>query len=109
MGSPSIPEPIAAFIVAVNTGDEKAFLGAFAAGGAVDDWGRAFTGRAAIKKWSDIEFLGAKGTFTPERVTVDDQQITVVGDWRSTHANGRSSFRFDLAVNKITLMTIREG
>lgn len=47
---------------------------------------------------------------TPERVsTGDDGTITVVADWRSTHANGLSSFAFEVAGDKIAKMTIREG
>ena len=32
-----------------------------------------------------------------------------VDDWRSTHANGRSAFTFDVAGDQIAKMTIREG
>src|SRR5699024_9873689 len=34
---------------------------------------------------------------------------TVVGDWRSSHANGPSKFSFDLEGEKIAKMTISEG
>lgn len=104
-----IPEPVASFIEAVNRHDEQAFLDAFTAEGSVDDWGRVFTGRDAIKGWSDGEFIGATGTLTPETVTIDAGVVTVIGDWRSTHANGRSSFAFETAGEKIARMTIREG
>ena len=45
MAAPTIPEPVASFITAVNDHDEQAFLDAFAPDGTVDDWGRDFTGR----------------------------------------------------------------
>lgn len=45
-----IPEPVASFIAAVNRHDGEAFLAAFTADGVVDDWGRAFPGRDAIKR-----------------------------------------------------------
>ena len=105
----TIPEPVAAFIDAVNRHDEAAFLDAFTTDGAVDDWGRIFTGRGEIKAWSDKEFIGATGILTPEEVTTAGQEITVVGDWRSSWANGRSRFTFAIAGDKITTMTIREG
>ena len=104
-----IPEPVATFITAVNAQDEKTFLDAFADDGYVDDWGTRYNGRTAIKTWSDREFLGATGTLTPERVSRDDDTITVIGDWRSSFANGLSSFRFAVSGNKIASMTIREG
>lgn len=65
--------------------------------------------RAAIKKWSDEEFIGARGILTPEEVSDDGDVVTVVGDWRSNHANGRSSFTFDVDGDSISRMTIREG
>jgi len=109
MTAPTVPEPIAGFIDAVNRHDEQAFLDAFTPDGSVDDWGRVFTGRDEIKAWSDNEFIGARGTLAVEEVGDADGTVTVVGDWRSTHANGRSRFDFEVAGDLITRMTIREG
>lgn len=105
----TIPEPVASFVEAVNAQDEQAFLDAFTDDGFVDDWGRIFTGREEIKGWSDEEFLGADGTLTPQETTVDGLLVTIVGDWRSTHANGLSRFTFDVKGDRIGSMTIREG
>ncbi len=104
-----LPEPVASFVDAVNRHDEQAFLDAFTADGFVDDWGRVFTGRDAIKGWSDGEFIGAHGTLTPQEVTVDGDRVTVLGDWASTHANGLSQFTFDVTGDLLDSMTIREG
>ena len=109
MTSPRIPEPVASFIETVNRHDDAGFLDAFTDGGAVNDWGREFTGRDAIKRWSDGEFIGSNGILTPEEVTVDGTAITVIGDWRSNHANGRSRFQFLTAGDKIARMEISEG
>lgn len=105
----TMPEPVASFVDAVNNHDEAAFLGAFDDTGFVDDWGRIFTGRDEIKGWSDNEFIGADGTMSPQRVTVDGDVVTVIADWRSTHANGLSKFEFATAGDKLASMTIREG
>lgn len=105
----TIPEPVASFLDAVNRHDEDAFLDAFTQTGAVDDWGRTFTGRDQIKAWSDKEFIGSRGTLAVEEVDVDDGTVTVIGDWRSNHANGRSKFVFDIDGNQLAKMTIREG
>lgn len=109
MTTVQIPEPVASFITAINGQDEDAFIGAFTPTAFVDDWGTKYDGLAAIKTWSDRELLGAKGTFTPERVTQDGATITVIGDWRSSFANGFSLFRFTLEGDKIASMTIRAG
>ncbi|GAA3283059.1 nuclear transport factor 2 family protein [Nesterenkonia halobia] len=109
MAAPTIPEPVASFLAAVNRHDEQAFLDAFAPDGAVDDWGRTFTGREQIKTWSDKEFIGSHGTLTVEEVDTAGDTVTVIGDWRSNHANGRSRFVFDVHGDKLAKMTIREG
>lgn len=109
MPDQTVPEPVRSFLDAVNRHEEATFLDAFTEGGAVDDWGRVFTGREQIKGWSDEEFIGANGTLTVEEVEVTGAEVTVVGDWRSTHANGRSRFTFEVAGDRIAKMTIREG
>ncbi|WP_132992086.1 nuclear transport factor 2 family protein [Gordonia zhaorongruii] len=105
----SIPAPIAGFIDTVNKHDEQGFLDAFTDNGFVDDWGRVFGDRAAIKAWSDKEFIGATGTMDVQEVTVDGDTVTVVADWRSTHANGLSTFVFVVDGDKIQSMTISGG
>lgn len=109
MTEQTLPEPIASFLEAVNAHDESAFLAAFAEHGAVDDWGRIFTGREQISTWSDREFIGAQGTLAVEEVESAGSTITIVGDWRSHHANGRSRFVFEVDGDAIMTMTIREG
>lgn len=74
-----------------------------------DDFGRTFRGRRAIKTWSDKEFIGARGVLTPEDTAVAGGTVTVIGDWRSTHANGRSRFVFQIIGDTLASMTIREG
>lgn len=105
----TLPEPIALFVAAVNRQDHATFLASFTDDGFVDDWGTTYAGRPAITQWSNREFLGAKGTLTPESASQTGDAITLIGDWRSSFANGRSSFRFDMVGNKIASMTIREG
>ncbi|MEU6697875.1 nuclear transport factor 2 family protein [Pseudonocardia sp. NPDC046786] len=108
--STQISDPVvAAFVATVNRHDREGFLDAFADDGVVDDWGRTFTGREAIAAWSDREFIGSSGVLTPEEVRESGGAVTVVGDWRSTHANGRSSFEFRTDGARIASMTIREG
>ncbi|GAB3354059.1 nuclear transport factor 2 family protein [Amycolatopsis echigonensis] len=109
MSEVEIPEPVASFVDAVNRHDDAAFLDAFTENGVVDDWGRSFSGRQKIKEWSDVEFIGSRGILTPEEVTASGDTVTVVGDWRSNHANGRSKFVFEVDGDRLAKMTIREG
>ena len=102
-----VPEPVLAVLHAANNGDVEAFLGCFEEGGVVDDWGREFAGRDAIRRWSDAEFIGKQVTLA---VTAVEQQggLTVVSaEVGGTGFNGPSHFSFDVDGPKVTRMTIR--
>ena len=101
-----LPQPVATFIDSVNGGDTMAFLDSFTPNGVVDDWGRRFTDREAIRAWSDAEFIGADGRMTVTKVANDGNTSVVTADWRSKHANGLSRFVFTLAGEKIARMEI---
>ncbi len=105
----SVPEPVASFLAAVNTHDENAFRDNFTQDSTVDDWGQVVVGRRDIEKWSEKAFIGSSPTFVPDDLRLDDGLITVVGDWRSNHANGPSRFDFEIDGGQITKMTISEG
>ena len=109
MSIPEIPEPIASFFTAVNNHDNQAFLDAFLAEGVVDDWGLIIVGRDNIDQWSTTAFIGSKPRFSAEQAITANGRVTVIGEWRSTHANGPSRFDFDLVEGKIEKMTISEG
>lgn len=105
----NVAEPVASFLAAVNAHDRQAFRDTFTQDSVVDDWGQVITGRDSIEKWSDTAFIGSQPHFTVERTSITDGTVTVIGDWRSTHANGPSRFDFDIDGDRITMMTISEG
>lgn len=109
MTTPTIPEPVASFLDRVLAHDETAFDVSFSADPVVDDWGRVLTGLDEINAWSEKEFIGSSPSLDITDISTVEGAVTVVGEWRSTHANGPSSFRFDLDGDTITRMTIREG
>ncbi|MFF1573270.1 nuclear transport factor 2 family protein [Leifsonia sp. NPDC058292] len=112
-----VPAPVLAAIDAANSGDLDGFLDAFAPNGSVDDWGRVFTGREQVRRWSDAEFIGA-------HVTLDELSYTTVdGDGHPGEAaapvavavsaqvggdgfNGPSTFTFAVGPDGIDRMTI---
>lgn len=106
MSQVRLPDPLSAFVEAVNRGDSEAFLAFFAADGAVDDWGRRFEGHKGIRRWSDGEFIGAKGTFTPVAVREEGGVVTVTADWASEVFTGRSDFVFSFEDGLIKEMRI---
>lgn len=104
-----LPPHLSNFFDAVNQQDEVAFLDSFRFDGVVDDWGRVFTGRGAIKGWSDKQLIGAHGFFTPERMTSRGDAITVTGYYQSDHVNGLNAFKFRSADDGLISVTIRKG
>jgi ketosteroid isomerase-like protein len=91
-----LPKQIDRFVEAVNRGDTEAFLGFFPDDGLVDDEGRRFVGRHAIRRWSDREFIGAKGKMTVKGVRRAKERVSVSADWVSKNFTGPSRFVFVL-------------
>ena len=92
--SPTLPEPINRFVEAVNHGDTEAFLAFFPERGVVNDEGRRFVGHEAIRRWSDREFIGAKGRMTVTGVKQTRNEIRITADWKSSYYTGASRFVF---------------
>jgi hypothetical protein len=103
----SVPEVVRVVLEAANRGDVDAFLDAFGAGGVVDDWGREFAGRDAIRRWSDAEFIGKQVTLAVTGVERDGDRTVVGAKVGGNGFNGPSHFGFDVDGAKVTRMTIR--
>src|SRR4051795_3220152 len=58
-----IPEPITAFIKAINNHNTDEFLDVLTDGAVITDEGHDYRGIAAIKEWSDEKCIGANVTF----------------------------------------------
>jgi SnoaL-like domain len=65
-----------AYIRSINNQEAARFIALFADGAVVDDAGREFRGRDAIKAWSDREIFGARVTL--EVLDVADRGAEVV-------------------------------
>lgn len=103
----TVPAPVQAVLDAANGGDVDAFLGCFRDGGAVDDWGRVFSGRDAIRRWSDAEFIGKQVTLDVTGVENDGDRTVVTAQVGGNGFNGPSHFAFDVDGDRIARMTIR--
>ncbi|SEF82505.1 hypothetical protein SAMN05216223_102157 [Actinacidiphila yanglinensis] len=101
-----LPIPVAAALEAAGAGNTEDFLAAFAADGAVDDWGRVFRGHDAIREWSDAEFIGKQVTLRVTGTRTEDATTTVSAVVGGNGFNGPSDFAFTVAGNRITLMRI---
>jgi hypothetical protein len=103
-----LPEVIERFIAAVNKGDVAAFLGFFPADGVVNDWGRTFTGHAAIRGWSDEEFIGKQVSLQVTSLERKHNVVGVMADVGGNGFNGPSHFTFVLDGDKVREMRITE-
>src|SRR5262245_65450811 len=75
--SSQLPRDAAAYVRAVNSHDPAAFIALFADGAVVDDVGREFRGRDAIKAWSDREIFEARVTLEVVDITHRDRETVV--------------------------------
>jgi hypothetical protein len=106
MNVPELPDPIGRFVEAVNRGDTESFLGFFPSDGLVDDSGRHFVGHDAIRRWSDEEFIGAKGHMIVTSFEQTKNTVRVTADWVSNYFTGPSRFVFILKNKSIQEMHI---
>ena len=67
----------AAYTRTINNHDAAAFIVLFADGAIVNDVGREFRGRAAIKEWSDREIFAARVTLEVLNVADRDGETVV--------------------------------
>lgn len=104
----ALPDPVAAAIDATNAGDLQAFLGVFTPDGAVDDWGRVFTGPTEIAGWSDNEFIGKNVTLEVTEVTTTGADTVVIATVGGDGFNGPSTFTYTVSGDKLSRMMIRE-
>lgn len=106
--SDELPAAVAVSIDATNRGDLQGFLDGFSEDGVVDDWGREFVGRDAIRGWGDREYLGKQVTLDVTSVRRDGDAIVVVAQVGGNGFNGPSTFTFVDAGERLFRVTIRE-
>ncbi len=103
-----LPAPVAALIDAANANDTARFLDSLTDGAVVDDWGREFRGRSAIRSWSDREFIGVQVSLDVMNADkTDDETVVVTAQVGGNGFNGPSHFTFRTGAAKVSRMTIR--
>jgi hypothetical protein len=103
----TLPEPVDRLLRAANANDTDTFLATFTENGVVDDWGREFTGQAAIREWSDREFIGQHVRLNVTHKTRAGETTTVTANVGGDGYNGPSHFSFEIESNHVARMTIR--
>ncbi|MFC7381254.1 nuclear transport factor 2 family protein [Sphaerisporangium rhizosphaerae] len=102
----TLPPAVLRAVDAANAGDIEDFLGSFAEDGAVDDWGRVFRGPAAIRGWSDKEFIGVRVSLTVTGVRQNGDTVVVSAMVGGDGFNGPSDFAFTVEDDRVSLMRI---
>ena len=103
-----IPAPVQRLLDAATGHDTDAFLASFTDDGAVDDWGREFSGAEAIRGWSDQEFIGVDVTLDVTGVTTSGADTTIAAQVGGRGFNGPSHFTFAVRDGRVSRMTIRQ-
>lgn len=101
-----VPPSVVTAIDSANAGDVDGFLDAFAPDGSVDDWGRVFTGREQVRRWSDAEFIGVNVSLTDLDFTSVDGGVAVRAQVGGDGFTGPSTFTFAVGPDGIERMTI---
>lgn len=108
-----IPQSIAVFIKATNSHKSDEFLDTLTDGAVITDEGQEYRGIAAIKKWSDEKYIGAKVTLDVVDLMNGDGKTVVTlkvdGDFDKTGLPDPFllDFHFTLETNKISALDIR--
>ena len=92
----ALPEPVAGLLEAANANDVDGFLATFIEDGVVDGWGREFVGLAAIRSWSDREFIGKRVSLDVRGVERDGDATVVAAEVGGNGFNGPSHLAFYL-------------
>ncbi|WP_307160760.1 nuclear transport factor 2 family protein [Streptomyces rishiriensis] len=106
MTASPLPPVVATALAAANAHDTDAWLATFSPNGAVNDWGRGFTGHEAIRAWSDAEFIGVDVTLHVTQAHTTGDITTVLAQVGGNGFNGPSHFTFTVQGDQIILMRI---
>ncbi|GGG68068.1 nuclear transport factor 2 family protein [Paenibacillus radicis (ex Gao et al. 2016)] len=88
------PEAIANFVSASNAHQTDAMLAAFADDAVLTDDDRIFEGKAAIRKWSDDEYIGSRVSLTILDFSLEGEEASLRVEINGDYPNGPYIFNF---------------
>lgn len=98
--------PIRTMIDATNRGDTPTLLGAFSDDAVLTDWGRTFSGKAAIARWNGDENIGAQTRMLVTGVERSGHEVKVSVVVSGGGFNGAGVLSFELDGRLITRLVI---
>jgi|SRR6187200_612975 ketosteroid isomerase-like protein len=106
VGMTALEPAIRRMIDATNSGDDAAFLDAFADDAVLDDWGRTFTGRDEIAGWNERENIGVNSHIEVTEVQREGDAVRVGVAVTGDGYNGGGAMTFELTGDRIARMVI---
>lgn len=102
------PVGIRTFIESTNNGDSEAFVAAFTDDATLDDWDRAFHGRAGVAAWNQTDNIGVQAHFELIEFHATGAADTFIATLTVTGNgyNGTGPMTFVLRGDKIAGLTI---
>lgn len=103
-----LPPPVRKALDAANAADTDAFMALFAPlTGYVNDWGREFRGSEAIRRWSDMHFIGKQIeinvlTFYP----TDECETVVIARVANGESEAPATYTFGVEGELLTSMHV---
>jgi hypothetical protein len=104
--TPESSPAVVATLGAANSGDTEQFLDGFTEDGSVNDWGRVYRGRQAIREWSDREFIGVHVSLAVIEQSTSGDTTVITAQVGGSGFNGESTFSFTTEGNAIRTMRI---
>ena len=100
------PTAIQRFIDATNSGDTEAFLTAFTTDAFLSDWGRDFTGSAAIANWDRSDNIGVQSQLRIVSVAPHGEGYRARVAVKGNGFNGEGTMTFTLSGDRISRLVI---
>jgi hypothetical protein len=93
----ALPGSVDEFIAGTNAADVDAVVAAFTDDGAIEDWGRTFTGHDGVRRWTEGESIGVQQSFEVTSFRVEGRTVVVMVEVAGNGFTGPSTFTFELA------------
>ncbi|GAA4573174.1 nuclear transport factor 2 family protein [Planotetraspora kaengkrachanensis] len=108
MGSPSLPEPVAAYLRAKRSHDSEALVATLTEDALITDDGRRYQGADAVRAWNDEASKKVRATYEVKDVADDDGRTLVTVEVGGDFPGSPVVLRFDFTVDgdKISALTI---
>lgn len=101
-----LPQPVQTFLSSIQKSDSTLFESLLSDDSVLDDWGKLFTGKSEILKFSETHLVGAKAAFEIDEIKMVNGNALLDGIWKSEAHTGPTRFIFEVKEGKIQKLII---